>query len=82
MRQKLVVSTDAGVSAESGIPTFRDYNGMWEKYDAMKLASVEGFEEDPQVVHPKVTDFRDCLAMAIPVSESTLRHTFGDSIDL
>ena len=50
MQQKLVVFTGAGISAESGIPTFRDANGMWGKYDAMKLASVEGFQEDPQVV--------------------------------
>ena len=50
MRQKLVVFTGAGISAESGIPTFRDANGMWGRYDAMKLASVEGFEEDPQAV--------------------------------
>ena len=50
MKQKLIVFTGAGISAESGIPTFRDSNGMWGKYDAMKLASVEGFEEDPQAV--------------------------------
>lgn len=50
MQQKLVVFTGAGISAESGIPTFRDKNGMWGKYDAMKLASVEGFDEDPQAV--------------------------------
>ena len=50
MKKKLVVFTGAGISAESGIPTFRDKNGMWGKYDAMKLASVEGFEEDPQAV--------------------------------
>jgi NAD-dependent deacetylase len=50
MLHKLVVFTGAGISAESGIPTFRDKNGMWGKYDAMKLASVEGFEEDPQAV--------------------------------
>lgn len=50
MRQKLVVFTGAGISAESGIPTFRDANGMWGNYDAMKLASVAGFEEDPQTV--------------------------------
>jgi len=50
MQKKLVIFTGAGISAESGIPTFRDSNGMWGKYDAMKLASVEGFEEDPQAV--------------------------------
>lgn len=50
MKQRLVVFTGAGISVESGIPTFRDKNGMWGKYDAMKLASVQGFEEDPQAV--------------------------------
>lgn len=49
-RKKIVVLTGAGISKESGIPTFRDTNGMWMKYDAQKLASVEGFEEDPQAV--------------------------------
>ena len=50
MQQKLVVFTGAGISAESGIPTFRDKNGVWGKYDAMKLASAAGFDEDPQAV--------------------------------
>jgi len=50
IRQKIVVFTGAGISIESGIPTFRDANGMWKKYDAKKLASVAGFEEDPQAV--------------------------------
>jgi NAD-dependent deacetylase len=49
-RKKIVVLSGAGISKESGIPTFRDTNGMWMKYDAQKLASVEGFEEDPQAV--------------------------------
>ena len=46
----IVVFSGAGISAESGIPTFRDSNGMWKNYDAQKLASVAGFEEDPQAV--------------------------------
>lgn len=46
----IVVFSGAGISAESGIPTFRDSNGMWKNYDAMKLASIEGFVEDPQAV--------------------------------
>lgn len=49
-RQHIVFLTGAGISAESGIPTFRDSNGMWGKYDAMKLASIEGFRENPQAV--------------------------------
>ncbi len=50
IRQKIVVFTGAGISKESGIPTFRDANGMWKKYDAKKLASAAGFEENPQAV--------------------------------
>ena len=50
VRQNIVVLTGAGISKESGIPTFRDNNGMWRKYDARKLASVAGFEENPQAV--------------------------------
>ncbi len=50
IRQKIVVFTGAGISKESGIPTFRDANGMWKKFDAKKLASAEGFKENPQAV--------------------------------
>ena len=50
IRFKIVVFTGAGISKESGIPTFRDANGMWKKNDAMKLASAAGFEENPQAV--------------------------------
>jgi len=44
------VLTGAGVSAESGIPTFRGAGGIWEKYDYRKLATHQGFEEDPRLV--------------------------------
>ena len=50
VRQNIVVFTGAGISKESGIPTFRDMDGMWKKYDAMKLASAAGFDEDPEAV--------------------------------
>ena len=50
VRQKILVFTGAGISKESGIPTFRDMDGMWKKYDAMKLASIDGFEEKPEAV--------------------------------
>lgn len=49
-RLKIAVLSGAGISKESGIPTFRDNDGMWQKYDAKKLASVAGFIEDPQAV--------------------------------
>lgn len=43
-----VVFTGAGVSAESGIPTFRGANGLWEKYDAEEVASIQGFMRNPK----------------------------------
>jgi len=46
----IVVLTGAGMSAESGLKTFRDSNGLWEGHDVMTVASPEGFEEDPSLV--------------------------------
>ncbi len=46
----LLVLTGAGVSAESGVPTFRDANGLWEKYPVERVASPEGFRADPALV--------------------------------
>ncbi|MFH0894263.1 MAG: NAD-dependent deacylase [Bacteroidota bacterium] len=43
MKKKIVILTGAGISAESGIRTFRDSGGMWEEYDIMEVASYEGW---------------------------------------
>lgn len=48
---KIVVLTGAGISAESGLSTFRDPDGVWMKMDPMKLATPEAFEADPVLVH-------------------------------
>jgi NAD-dependent deacetylase len=47
---RLLVLTGAGVSAESGVPTFRDANGLWENHPVEKVATPEGFQEDPRLV--------------------------------
>jgi NAD-dependent deacetylase len=47
---RLLVLTGAGVSAESGVPTFRDANGLWESHPIEKVATPEGFAEDPRLV--------------------------------
>lgn len=47
---KIAVLTGAGVSAESGIKTFRDSDGLWEGHDVMEVASPEGFQKNPQTV--------------------------------
>ena len=49
-KKKLVILSGAGISKESGIDTFRDKDGLWKKHDALKLASIEGWNEDPQAV--------------------------------
>ncbi len=49
-RKKLVVLTGAGVSAESGIRTFRDSNGLWENHDIMEVASPEGWRKNRDLV--------------------------------
>ena len=48
---RIFVLTGAGVSAESGLGTFRDPGGIWAKFDPMKLATPEGFARDPGQVH-------------------------------
>jgi NAD-dependent deacetylase len=49
--RRVVVFTGAGVSAESGIPTFRDkQTGLWEHFDAAELATPHAFERDPALV--------------------------------
>lgn len=48
--KKLVILTGAGISAESGIQTFRDADGLWEGHDVMEVASPEGFRANPELV--------------------------------
>jgi NAD-dependent deacetylase len=48
--KKLVVLSGAGISAESGIPTFRDADGLWEGFDVMEVATPEGWHKNPGLV--------------------------------
>ncbi|TYR35746.1 NAD-dependent deacylase [Sphingobacterium phlebotomi] len=50
MMKKIVVLTGAGMSAESGISTFRDANGLWENHDIMDVATPEGWRKNPKLV--------------------------------
>ncbi|EQC43880.1 Sir2 family NAD+-dependent deacetylase [Bacteriovorax sp. Seq25_V] len=47
----IVILTGAGISAESGIMTFRDSNGLWENHSVYEVASPDGFQRDPELVH-------------------------------
>lgn len=48
--KRIVVLTGAGISAESGISTFRDANGLWENHDIMDVASIQGWNVNPVLV--------------------------------
>ena len=63
---KLVVLTGAGMSAESGIKTFRDSGGLWEEYPVMEVASADGFRRNPSLVHEFYNKRRHELINAQP----------------
>ncbi len=66
MKKKLVISTGAGMSAESGISTFRDSGGLWEQYPVMEVASADGFARNPRLVHQFYNERRKDLLKAQP----------------
>ena len=49
--RNIVILTGAGLSAESGLGTFRDKHGIWSKYDLNEVATPEGFARNPEKVH-------------------------------
>lgn len=63
---KIVFLTGAGVSAESGVPTFRDAGGLWEGYDVQKVASIEGWYEDPALMLDFYTQRRKAMLTVEP----------------
>lgn len=62
----MVVSTGAGISAESGIRTFRDADGLWEEYPVMDVASADGFRRNPALIHRFYNERRQQLGQAQP----------------
>lgn len=79
---KIVFSTGAGVSAESGISTFRDAGGLWEKYPVMQVASAEGFRENPELIHKFYNDRRKQLLEAQPNEAHKLIAALQDQHDV
>ncbi len=63
---KLVFLTGAGVSAESGIRTFRDADGLWEQYPVMDVCSATGFRRNPALVHQFYNERRKQLGDVKP----------------
>ena len=66
MKKKVVILSGAGVSAESGISTFRDNGGLWEQYDVMDVASVGGWKKNPALVLEFYNQRRAQLASVEP----------------
>ncbi len=66
--QKIVVLTGAGISAESGIPTFRDADGLWHGYKIDEVATPQGFQKNPALVLDFYNQRRKAIAEAQPNS--------------
>lgn len=64
--RSIVVLTGAGISAESGLGTFRDKDGLWTKYDLQEVATPEGFARNPVLVHDFYNARRKNLVEAAP----------------
>jgi NAD-dependent deacetylase len=67
-RQRALVLTGAGISAESGIPTFRGAGGYWRNLDPARLATAEAFNADPQLVWDWYRERRRMIRQAVPNS--------------
>jgi NAD-dependent deacetylase len=66
MKKKLVVLTGAGISAESGLKTFRDSDGLWEGYEVSEVATPRGWRKNPQLVLDFYNERRKNVAEAKP----------------
>jgi len=81
---RLFVLTGAGISAESGIPTFRGSGGLWNEYRLEELATPEAFEQDPELVWRFYSWRRSVAASCQPnpghLALAQLEETLGDRI--
>lgn len=64
--RKVVFVTGAGISQESGIPTFRGRDGLWRNHDAMRLATIDAFYDDPKLVWEWYNERRANIFAASP----------------
>lgn len=71
MKPRLVVLTGAGISAESGLRTFRDTDGLWEGYDVYEVASPQGWQKNPALVQDFYNGRRKDVQAAMPNAAHT-----------
>ena len=81
---RVVVLTGAGISAESGLATFRDSDGLWEGHDPMQVATPEAYDEDPGLVHRFYDARRAALSRVRPNAAhdalARLEEALGDDL--
>lgn len=82
MKKKLVVFSGAGMSAESGIMTFRDMGGMWERYDVTEVASPIAWKNNPQLVMDFYNQRRKQLLQCEPNKGHLLIAGLEDDYDV
>lgn len=80
--KKLVISSGAGISAESGISTFRDAGGLWENYPVMDVASADGFRRNPELVHRFYNERRKDLITKQPNEAHRLLKSLEDQYEV
>jgi NAD-dependent deacetylase len=84
--KKAIILTGAGLSAESGIKTFRDSDGLWEEHDVMEVCSVEGYLKDREKVlnfydmRRKDLENKDPNAAHFMIAE--MKHKFGKHVSI
>ena len=81
-RKKITVLTGAGVSAESGISTFRDSDGLWENYKVEDVASIEGWYRNPSLVLEFYNNRRAQLAQVKPNAAHLSIASLEDEYDV
>jgi NAD-dependent deacetylase len=84
MKKKLIVLTGAGISAESGLKTFRDSDGLWEGYNVNEVATPGGWRENPELVlqfyNMRRQNVRDAVPNAAHVELARLEQYFNVQI--
>ena len=81
-RPKIVVLSGSGISAESGLPTFRDANGLWRNQDWRELASPEGWRRHPELVLEFYNERRGAAAQAQPNAAHRARAALEAAYDV
>ncbi|MNK08323.1 NAD-dependent protein deacylase [compost metagenome] len=82
MKKKIVVLSGAGISAESGISTFRDSNGLWENYRIEEVATPDAWDKNPELVQRFYNQRRKQVIEAVPNPAHLFFHELESGYDV